>query len=275
MKKKDKFNYKYNSEINNLFDSKKSNIMQLYDLFNIDNTLQSNNKNNINNQSNLFITKMIKNFKLKSKKLILETVYFFRKKEKQKSNSITILNLNIQKLSDINNINIEEKDLIVCFKNILSKLKNLVDIFLYYYDLINSKESKTNEYIFLKNEIKSRKNDFYEILDKHLSKLVKLFYNTKDKQNEEKVISKKNFLIILNLICLFSKLLKFKFDVDYSKYLNLALKNYIVNQIKFENRSNLNRAIFLLPNDIWDKTFLDESFFQIKAIKQIQANIII
>ena len=268
MKKKDKFNYKYNSEINNLFDSKKSNIMQLYDLFNIDNTLQSNNKNNINNQSNLFITKMIKNFKLKSKKLILETVYFFRKKEKQKSNSITILNLNIQKLSDINNINIEEKDLIVCFKNILSKLKNLVDIFLYYYDLINSKESKTNEYIFLKNEIKSRKNDFYEILDKHLSKLVKLFYNTKDKQNEEKVISKKNFLIILNLICLFSKLLKFKFDVDYSKYLNLALKNYIVNQIKFENRSNLNRAIFLLPNDIWDKTFLDESFFQINAIKE-------
>ena len=72
----------------------------------------------------------------------------------------------------------------------------------------------------------------------------------------------------MNLICLFSKLLKFKFDVDYSKYLNLALKNYIVNQIKFENRSNLNRAIFLLPNDIWDKTFLDESFFQINAIKQ-------
>ena len=268
MKKKDKFNYKYNSEINNLFDSKKSNIMQLYDLFNIDNSLQSNNKNNINNQSNLFITKMIKNFKLKSKKLILETVYFFRKKEKQKSNSITILNLNNQKLSDINNINIEEKDLIICFKNILSKLKNIVDIFLYYYDLINSQELNTNEYIFLKNEIKSRKNDFYEILDKHLSKLVKLFYNTKDKQNEEKVISKKNFLIILNLICLFSKLLKFKFDVDYSKYLNLALKNYIVNQIKFENRSNLNRAIFLLPNDIWDKTFLDESFFQINAIKE-------
>ena len=268
MKKKDKFNYKYNSEINNLFDSKKSNIMQLYDLFNIDNSLQSNNKNNINNQSNLFITKMIKNFKLKSKKLILETVYFFRKKEKQKSNSITILNLNNQKLSDINNINIEEKDLIICFKNILSKLKNIVDIFLYYYDLINSQESNANEYIFLKNEIKSRKNDFYEILDKHLSKLVKLFYNTKDKQNEEKVISKKNFLIILNLICLFSKLLKFKFDVDYSKYLNLALKNYIVNQIKFENRSNLNRAIFLLPNDIWDKTFLDESFFQINAIKE-------
>ena len=56
--------------------------------------------------------------------------------------------------------------------------------------------------------------------------------------------------------------------VDYSKYLNLALKNYIVNQIKFENRSNLNRAIFLLPNDLWDKTFLDESFFQINAIKQ-------
>jgi hypothetical protein len=133
-KKKEKFNYKYTSEINNLFDSKKSNILQLYYLFNIDNSIQSmnnisNNEIIMNNQSNLFVTKMLKNFKLKSKKLILETVHYFRKKEKQRSNSITILNLNNQKLSNLNNINIEEKDLIICFKNILSKLKNHADFF--------------------------------------------------------------------------------------------------------------------------------------------------
>ena len=279
MKKKEKFNYKYNGEINNLFDSKKSNILQLYHLFNIENLIQSNNEienNNIfNNQSVLFVSKMSKNFKLKSKKLILETVHYFRKKENRRSNSITMLNLNNQKLSNINNIHIEESDLIICFKNILLKLKNLADIFLYYYNLICSNEivSQTNtsndsiEYKFLIKEIKARKNDFYEILDKHLSKLVKLFSNSKDKQNEEK-ISKKNFLIILNLICLFEKLLQFKFEVDYSKYLNLALKNYIVNQIKFENRSILSRAVVLLPNDIWDKTFLDSSFFQINSIKE-------
>ena len=271
MKKKEKFNYKYLAEINNLFDSKKSNILQLYYLYNIENSIKSNDDitdNKINNQSNLFMTKMIKNFKLKSKKLILETVHFYKKKEKQRSNSITMLNLNNQKLSDINNIHFEENDLIICFKNILSKLKNHSDIFLYYYNLICSNDIDSNEYKYLIKEMKSRKNEFYEILDKHLSKLVKLFYNSKDRQNEEKVISKKNFLIILNLICLFSKLLKFKFDVDYSKYLNLALKNYIVNQIKFENRSNLSRAITLLPNDIWDITFLDSSFFQINSIKE-------
>jgi hypothetical protein len=85
-KKKEKFNYKYTSEINNLFDSKKSNILQLYYLFNIDNSIQSmnnisNNEIIMNNQSNLFVTKMLKNFKLKSKKLILETVHYFRKKK--------------------------------------------------------------------------------------------------------------------------------------------------------------------------------------------------
>ena len=271
MKKKEKLNYKYNFELNNLFDSKKSNINQLYHLFNIDNTIINDNESNnpkINRQSNLFLTKMVKIFKLKSKKLILETVHFYRKKEKHSSNSITILNLNNQKLSDINNIHIEESDLINCFKSILLKLKNHSDIFLYYYNLINSKEIELDENKYLKEEIKLRKNEFYEILDKHLSKLVKLFYNAKDKQNEEKIIQKKIFLIILNLICLFSKLLKIKFDVDYSKYLNLALKNCIVNQIKYENRNNLSRAITILPNDIWDKSFLDSSFFQINSIKE-------
>ena len=75
-------------------------------------------------------------------------------------------------------------------------------------------------------------------------------------------------MIVLNIICLFEKLLQFKFEVNYSKYLNLALKNYIVNQIKFENRNILTRAISLLPNDIWDKAFLDPSFFQINSIKE-------
>ena len=273
IKKKEKIIYKYTKELNNLFDSKKSNIIQLYNLFNLENNIKILNENNsndkiLNNQSNLFISKMVKNFKIQSKKLILETVHFFRKKEKQRSNSITILNLNNQKLSSINSIHIEENDLIICFKTILLKLKNHADIFIYYFNLICSKEKDSNEYKFLAKEIKSRKNDFYEILDKHLSKLVKLFYNSNDKQNEEKVISKNNFLIILNLICLFSKLLKFKFEVDYSKYLNLALKNYIVNQIKFENKSNLSKAIAILPNDLWEKTLLDSSFFQINSIKE-------
>ena len=129
--------------------------MQLYYLYNIENSIKSNNditNNKINNQSNLFMSKMTKNFKLKSKKLILETLHFFKKKEKQRSNSITILNLNNQKLSDINKINIEENDLIICFKNILSKLKTHCDIFLYYYNLICSNIDNTEEYNVLKKK---------------------------------------------------------------------------------------------------------------------------
>ena len=271
-KKKEKINYKYTTELNNLFDSKKSNLIQLYHLFILENSIKMNTDNNndtlLNNQSNLFISKMVKNFKIKSKKLILETVHYYRKKDNQNSNSITILNLNNQKLSDINNIHIEENDLIICFRNILLKLKNLADVFTYYFQLICSKKKDSDEYKYLAKEIELRKNDFYEILDKHLSKLIKLFYNSNDKQNEEKVISKNNFLLILNLICLFSKLLKYKFELDYSKYLNIALKNYIVNQIKFENKNYLSKTISILSKDLWEKSFLDSSFFQINSIKE-------
>ena len=269
---------KYIQEINKLFNSKKSNILQLYHLFNIDNSIQINtfdnnndiNNNIINNQSNLFVSKMIKNFKLRSKKLILETLNYFRKKEKKNSNSITILNLNSQKLSEINNIQIEDSNIVICFKTILSKLKTNVDNFFYYFNLICQEHNlnNTKEYLDLKNEITFRKNEFYEALDKHLSRLLKLFYNPKEKQNEEKILPKKYFLIIINLLCLFGKLLKIKFGLNYSKYLNLALKNYIVSYIKSENKNILNRALILLRNDFWEKTILDNSYLNINNLKE-------
>ena len=280
-KKKDKFNLKYISEINKLFDSKKSNILQLYQLFNIDNSIDSlDTKNNeinkinlMNNQSNLFVSKMAKNFKLRSKKLILETLNFYKKKEKKNSNSITILNLNDLKLAEINNIQIDDSNIIICFKNILSKLKTHVDNFFYYFNLIckSTNENINNinkENLNLKEELISRKNEFYEIIDKHLSKLLKLFYNPKEKQNDDKILPKKYFLIIINLLCLFGKLLKIKFELNYSKYLNLALKNYIVNYIKSENKNTLSRAFILLKNDFWEKTILDKSYLDVNNIKE-------
>ena len=273
-KKKEKFNLKYISEINKLFDSKKSNILQLYHLFNIDNSVNIDNKLNENidmNQSNLFVSKMTKSFKIRSKKLILETINHHRKKDKKNSNSITILNLNNQKLSEINNIQIEDSNIITCFKNILSKLKTHVDNFFFYFNLItlNSQiNSKNKEYLYLKQELISRKNEFYEIIDKHLSKILKIFYNPKEKQNDEKILPKKTFLIIINILCLFGKLLKIKFELNYSKYLNLALKNYIVYYIKLENKNTLNRAFILLKDDFWEKTVLDKSYLDINNIKQ-------
>ena len=286
IRKKEKFNKIYNSEKNNIFNSKKSYIIHLYYLFNIEHNIQNNDENKDSNDNNeikeqnniiiknydyggtLFVTEMEKLYKLKSKKIILEKVQYYKNKESQNINSIIIFNLNKPKLSDLKNVFIDEKSLTTCFKTIFVKLKNHVDIFFYYYNLISSDKADSNKYENLKNEIKSRKNEFYEILDKHLSKIVILLDNTREKDVPRRDITKKNLLICINLICLFEKLLKIKFSVKYNKYLNLALKNVLINQIKLENKKVIDKSMILLSNDIWDKNTLDPSFFNIDSIQE-------
>ena len=286
IRKKEKFNKIYNSEKNNIFNSKKSYIIHLYYLFNIEHNIQNNDENKDSNDNNeikeqnniiiknydyggtLFVTEMEKIYKLKSKKIILEKVQYYKNKESQNINSIIIFNLNKPKLSDLKNVFIDEKSLTTCFKTIFVKLKNHVDIFFYYYNLISSDKADSNKYENLKNEIKSRKNEFYEILDKHLSKIVILLDNTREKDVPRRDITKKNLLICINLICLFEKLLKIKFSVKYNKYLNLALKNVLINQIKLENKKVIDKSMILLSNDIWDKNTLDPSFFNIDSIQE-------
>ena len=286
IRKKEKFNKIYNSEKNNIFNSKKSYIIHLYYLFNIEHNIQNNDENKDSNDNNeikeqnniiiknydyggtLFVTEMEKIYKLKSKKIILEKVQYYKNKESQNINSIIIFNLNKPKLSDLKNVFIDEKNLTTCFKTIFVKLKNHVDIFFYYYNLISSDKADSNKYENLKNEIKSRKNEFYEILDKHLSKIVILLDNTREKDVPRRDITKKNLLICINLICLFEKLLKIKFSVKYNKYLNLALKNVLINQIKLENKKVIDKSMILLSNDIWDKNTLDPSFFNIDSIQE-------
>ena len=286
IRKKEKFNKIYNSEKNNIFNSKKSYIIHLYYLFNIEHNIQNNDENKDSNDNNeikeqnniiiknydyggtLFVTEMEKIYKLKSKKIILEKVQYYKNKESQNINSIIIFNLNKPKLSDLKNVFIDEKSLTTCFKTIFVKLKNHVDIFFYYYNLISSDKADSNKYENLKNEIRSRKNEFYEILDKHLSKIVILLDNTREKDVSRRDITKKNLLICINLICLFEKLLKIKFSVKYNKYLNLALKNVLINQIKLENKKVIDKSMILLSNDIWDKNTLDPSFFNIDSIQE-------
>ena len=277
LRKKEKFIKIYHNEKSNLFNSKKSYISHLYYLFTKEHNIQnqdSDKKDNNNvNQSSLFVTEMEKIYKQKLKQIILETVQFYRNKKSQDLNEVVIFNLKKPRLSEINNIVIEENTLIVCFKNIFLKLKNHVDIFLYYNNLISSNE-KSNDfnddemYECFKNEIKSRKNEFYEILDKNLAKLTTLFDNSREKRQEELEISKNNLLFLINLMCLFEKMIKIKFNVKYNKYLNQALKNCIINQIKLENKKMIDKAMILLPNDIWEKNTLDISFFNIESMKE-------
>ena len=274
LKKKEKFNKIYNIEKSTIFDSKKSYIFHLYYLYNIEHDIQNNNTNinNIQNDnksnSSLFVTEMQKIYKLKSKTIILETVQYFKNKQNPNQNSIIIFNLEKPKLSNINNVIIEHNNLIPCFIKIFLKIKNLIDIYLYYYDLICTNKIEVNNDENFKNEIKFRKNEFYEILDKHLSKLIILLDNIIQNEDEEFAISKKNILIIINLICLFEKYVKIKFRVKYNKYINSALKNFIINQIKLENKKIIDKSIVLLSKDIWEKNTLDPSIFDIKLIQK-------
>jgi hypothetical protein len=134
LRKKEKLNKIYNYEKNNLFDSKKSYITHLYYIFSKDHNTQNgeNDKEDNNNQSSLFVTEMQKIYKHKLKKIILETIQYYRNKKDQDSNEVVIFNLKKPRLSEINNIILEENTLITCFKNIFVKLKNHVDIFLYF-----------------------------------------------------------------------------------------------------------------------------------------------
>ena len=265
--KKEKFNNKINEEIDNIFDSKKSYIFQLYYLFDIFNTKQNENSKNENHIS--FVYKMKNNFKKKSKIIILETLQNIYNLQNEGKNLKFIYNKNNPKLSSINKIVINEKFLINYFISIFVKLKSLLDIFLYYYNLINSKNDIEKEYENFKEEVKSEKNVFYEMLDKQISKTIILITNLALTNDDESLsISKNNVFYIINLVCLFEKLLKIKFNVKYNKFINLAIKNFLINYFKLENKKVFEKSIFLLSTDNFEKKLLDTSIFEINSIKE-------
>ena len=212
---------------------------------------------------------MKNNFKNKAKKIILETLQNIYNSQ-NKGETPKILYNNKPKISNINNIILKEKNLIIYFINIFIKLKNLLDIFLFYNDSISSREIKEKDFLIkyqnLKNEIKSEKNTFYEILDKYISKTIILIENITI--TDEESITKKNLFFIINIICLFEKLLKIKFNVKYNKFLNLALKNFLINKFKYENKKILEKSMTLLNNNIQEKKLLDKSIFQVESIRE-------
>ena len=71
--------------------------------------------------------------------------------------------------------------------------------------------------------------------------------------------SKTNILIILNCICLFSELLKIKFGVNYSKYLNLSAKNLVVDLMKNDTYKDIQKICTFISGEIFQKTLLNEN----------------
>lgn len=48
------------------------------------------------------------------------------------------------------------------------------------------------------------------------------------------------------------------YGIDTTKMLPLAMKNLILDQIKFENVTNIKKVGILLSGDIWEKTELED-----------------
>ena len=70
---------------------------------------------------------------------------------------------------------------------------------------------------------------------------------------------KVNTLIFLNSLCLFEGTMKILFNVVGTKYLPLAMKNLVLDQIKYENVKNIKKVGILLSGDMWEKTELEDS----------------
>ena len=113
----------------------------------------------------------------------------------------------------------------------------------------------SNEWgIKLKKKIEEIKENIYEIIEKKLSKITTLMiFFLKHFQ------SKTNILIILNCICLFSELLKIKFGVNYSKYLNLSAKNLVVDLMKNDTYKDIQKICTFISGETFQKTLLNEN----------------
>ena len=122
-------------------------------------------------------------------------------------------------------------------------------IFLIFFNLFS------NEWgIKLKKKIEEIKENIYEIIEKKLSKITTLMiFFLKHFQ------SKTNILIILNCICLFSELLKIKFGVNYSKYLNLSAKNLVVDLMKNDTYKDIQKICTFISGETFQKTLLNEN----------------
>lgn len=66
-------------------------------------------------------------------------------------------------------------------------------------------------------------------------------------------------LLIASMICLFEEVIKKEINIQYSKYLPLALRNLIIDNIKYTNMKNILKQGVLLSGDIWEKANLEEN----------------
>jgi hypothetical protein len=149
----------------------------------------------------------------------------------------------IFKIRDISKLKFEENKFVQSMNHLL---KNLTKICENFQVILDCSKSDQELYKFFL----SKKNNFYEIIEKKFSKTISKFTNQIREYNT------KNLIYITLYNCLFLELIKFHFNVDYSKFLILASKNLVLESIKFKTLQNIKKIGILLGGDNWKRAAL-------------------
>ncbi len=100
--------------------------------------------------------------------------------------------------------------------------------------------------------LNSKKNMFYEIIEKKYSKVLNIFNNVIREFNLRNIVN----VVVFN--CLFSEYIKANFGIEYSKFLNLQTKNLILNNLKFQIIQSVKKVGILLGGDNWKRIALHD-----------------
>lgn len=248
----------YRIDIENMFEEKKHCVIDLFCLYIIDNHSDQISYVDLMGQ---FVSSITKIFNQKAKELIIRTSYDYSRKNNSNCNGFNAFDY-IKKIKHIAVLIYEEESFIQCIKTMLLELKKMIEIYLSYqsYDNCFSQTYPRpigNEVSFeqLKMMLKDNQLIIYTIIEKALAKFISSIGTCL-----RYFVNKKPILITATLICLFEQLIKSKMAIDYSKYLPLALRNMIINNMKFTNLKNIIKQSVLLTQDIWNKKNLEEDF---------------
>lgn len=101
--------------------------------------------------------------------------------------------------------------------------------------------------------LNEKKNFFYEKLEKTISKiLIHLNFTIREFN------VKRNIILIVMYLSLFSELIKSYFNVEYSKFLHIQTKNMVMEHSKYQNIRNIKKIGILLSGDSLKRVALQD-----------------
>lgn len=112
------------------------------------------------------------------------------------------------------------------------------------------------------NQLKYKKNIFYEKIDSKLSKMLSMFsYIIKE-------LNTRNIIYIFIYCSLFAETAKFYFATDKIKYLPAVCKNLLLQNIEHFNIQSIKKVGILMGGDNWKRVPLQEDHEYVLLFKK-------